>query len=259
LESYIAFDFGPNSDGDGSHGHCDGLSFIFLSKGLEWIVDPGFYALRSGAWRDYFVGTSAHNGIMIEGESAVQASPEYGVFRSAQDFDFHSATVHFVGGSLWQRSLVFLKPDDLLVIDLVLPVEESSITHFQQWHPDARWSERAGGFLLEQAGMSCDVIFARALGSEVITGMEDPIQGWYSVAYGEAKPNYTLIRRETGQTITSCTLFHVYEGTDSIQSFELIEDEGGSSFVFSIERESSQDETIEVWIESGWVERNSSR
>ena len=53
-----------------AHGHADALSFILHVDGQPVFVDPGTYTYHTQPeWRNYFIGTLAHNTICINGEN----------------------------------------------------------------------------------------------------------------------------------------------------------------------------------------------
>jgi hypothetical protein len=65
-----------------AHGHADALSFSLNVDGKQYFVDPGTYIYHGEPkWREYFVGTLAHNTVRID--KADQA--------------------HFIGPTLWGK------------------------------------------------------------------------------------------------------------------------------------------------------------
>jgi hypothetical protein len=67
-EIYLHFDAAPLGYlSIAAHGHADALSIILHVDGSPFLVDPGTYTYHTEPlWRKYFVGTHAHNTIVID-------------------------------------------------------------------------------------------------------------------------------------------------------------------------------------------------
>ena len=64
----LVIDAGPQGAFTAGHGHADALSVQLSVNGREWLVDPGtFCYISSGAERDLFRGTAAHNTLQVDG------------------------------------------------------------------------------------------------------------------------------------------------------------------------------------------------
>lgn len=66
-EIYLHFDAAPLGFlSIAAHGHADALSFILHLDGQPFFIDPGTYTYHTEPiWRNYFIGTLAHNTIRI--------------------------------------------------------------------------------------------------------------------------------------------------------------------------------------------------
>ena len=118
--------FGAGSAG---HSHADVLSMVAFRDGNELLIDAGTFTYVADAdARERFRGTAAHNTVWIEG--AEQATP-HGPFRwdappqvellywhSDARRDVLDALCHY-GELTHRRSIVFHKPDLLIVLDRV--------------------------------------------------------------------------------------------------------------------------------------------
>jgi hypothetical protein len=70
---YVLVDAGPHGALNYVHAHADALSFEYASHGVTWIVDPGTYTYtKDAALRDQFRSSSAHNTLVVEGQSQSQ-------------------------------------------------------------------------------------------------------------------------------------------------------------------------------------------
>jgi len=64
----LVIDAGPQGAFSAGHGHADALSVQLSINGQEWLVDPGtFCYISSGAERNQFRGTAAHNTLQVDG------------------------------------------------------------------------------------------------------------------------------------------------------------------------------------------------
>lgn len=70
---HILINCGPHGFLNGGHAHADCLSFIFDSRGLEFLVDPGTYTYDSDVtMRNQFRSTAYHNCLTVNGISSSQ-------------------------------------------------------------------------------------------------------------------------------------------------------------------------------------------
>jgi hypothetical protein len=73
--SYVFVDAGAHGAMNYVHAHADALSFEYASGGVTWIVDPGTYTYtKDPALRDQFRTSSAHNTLLVAGQSQSQPS-----------------------------------------------------------------------------------------------------------------------------------------------------------------------------------------
>ncbi len=125
----IIVNAGPMGSGTAGHSHAGALAIIASFGAAELLIDPGAYTYISDpAARQRFRGTAAHNTLTIDGQD--QATPS-GPFRwtdppeteilawsSSEAADILDARCRYRGFT-HRRSLVFLKPGLLLVLDRV--------------------------------------------------------------------------------------------------------------------------------------------
>ncbi|MGH9345338.1 MAG: alginate lyase family protein, partial [Terriglobia bacterium] len=77
----LVIDAGPQGTGNSGHGHADALSLQLSVNSSEWLTDPGTFLYvpsvnGSGADRDRFRGTAAHNTLRVDGlDQAEPAGP----------------------------------------------------------------------------------------------------------------------------------------------------------------------------------------
>src|SRR5262249_8263989 len=72
--SYVFVDAAAHGAMNYVHAHADALSFEYASDRATWIIDPGTYTYtKDPALRDQFRSSSAHNTVMVEGQSQSQS------------------------------------------------------------------------------------------------------------------------------------------------------------------------------------------
>jgi hypothetical protein len=141
--AHVVFDAGPFGPGPAGHSHSDSLGLIASAGDTPILVDSGTYTyVGNPEWRNAFRGSSAHNVILVDGHD--QAIP-VGPFRWSNPPDVMltskalSADEDTVlgecqyGGVTHRRSLRFIKPNFIFVLDCVLgPPGEHELEQF--WH-----------------------------------------------------------------------------------------------------------------------------
>lgn len=250
-ETQIVFDVGPEG---GWHGHDDALSFTLCAQGSELIVDSGYYTF-SGVWRNYFLSPEAHN-MLVPASGWTSAFPEpiRLIWKTGPEWAFQSGSLDFPTGGTWLRCLVYLWPDDLLVLDCVIGGEATALHQLFHLPTDASVTADGNAILIERGGASLDLWQAWSVGHTLLSGENAPIQGWYSPLFGSKVPN-TVICFELTSTDEPrlATLLHAHDGDDPITDFACIE-QSESLWRFQIQRE-GLGEMLTVHTETGDVTR----
>lgn len=196
--------------GIAAHGHADALSLVLSVAGEECLVDPGTYSYwQELKWRDYFRGTSAHNTLRVDGldqsvqggrfmwtrkaESSVLEQPDMHdpfVFRGR-----HDGYSRLDDPMIHTRSIQYASSTNkLVVVDAIAGTSEHLFEQF--WHvapsvavtvvskSKLRLSGRC--FIVD---MEIDDHLAVV---DVLRASADPVAGWYSSAYEQLEPCYTI-------------------------------------------------------------------
>jgi hypothetical protein len=250
-ETHAVFDTGPK---DGSHGHYDGMTFTLYAYGSKLIVDSGYYTF-DGGWRFFFRSPEAHNVLVpADGSHGVDADPVQ-LTSTAGDRAYFRSAVKPLGDDLeWTRSFVFLEPSDILLVDRVTGPFEGPVDQLFHFPPASNVITGTDRLTVEAGGAHIDLMQARPSELLIIEGELNPKQGWYSPVYGVMEPNPVARFRNGDVAPSFCTLLHAHAGGDSLRTFRVVEETPGSSVLFHIER-SSGSERVEVWTETGRVER----
>lgn len=139
---HILCDAGPFGALSAGHSHSDTLSLVVTQGAEELLIDSGTCTYVSDpALRAAFRGSSAHNTLRIDGldqatprnSFAWLTPPEVRVlaWNSGAGRDHLDATCSYAGFT-HRRTILFLKPDVLLVLDRVRGEGEHEIEQF--WH-----------------------------------------------------------------------------------------------------------------------------
>jgi hypothetical protein len=211
---YAFFDVGPWGT---AHQHNDKLHLSLSAGGRELLVDSGRYTYVSGDWRRFFLGSSSHNVILIDGQGQCPSAPATtvplasGATAILPDVDYVQATFsdgyqNVEGVIIHTRAVVYLRGKFWVVFDRVEADRPRTLTALWHFHPACTVTEEYGMLvttdpdvgnlrLVPVGGQPWQLHFAR--------GQEKPVlQGWYSVKYNLKEPAtcgiYTL--RTSGTT-----------------------------------------------------------
>lgn len=193
-----------------AHGHADALSFVLSVGGQEFLIDPGTYAYHTQpAWRAYFRGTSAHNGLRVDGQDQSlpggnflwlhHAAAGCDHWRSSEREDcfegWHHGYRRLDDPVAHRRRIVFDKAARRFDIDDILLMREAhDIELFFHCAEACRVTAVAGGYRLEQAGRAVTLLLPGLPGARhgVLTGSTEPILGWVSRRFDEKTPTATI-------------------------------------------------------------------
>lgn len=216
----LVFDAGPlGYPSIAAHGHADALSFCLGLDGAWWLVDPGTYAYHSEAeWRDYFRGTSAHNTLVVNGlnqsriggnflwlEKARAVLEATGRKRDGTQWARGSHDGYQALGVKHQRELRYesstksVRIDDLVRCDR--PAEVVHVSAFLHFAPDVELTGNGSHWTATKRNSKCrlEIDLDSQLDWQVVTGQNNPIQGWYSAMIGVKVPAPVLVGTHEGQ------------------------------------------------------------
>ena len=127
--AHVIVDAGAFGSGSGGHSHADTLSIVAFRDGSELLIDPGtFTYIADPSARERFRGTAAHNTVWIDGIEQAEARgpfrwespPDVRLLHWNSDGcrDVLDASCCY-GGFTHRRSIVFRKPDTLVIVDRI--------------------------------------------------------------------------------------------------------------------------------------------
>lgn len=221
------------------HKQWDDLSFVLSAFGAPLLVDAGAFSYdHDHPARRFVVSSLAHNTVIVddvgfEGWSAkIEAGLEGEGFAAVR-----ASHVNYPG---WRnrRTLVHVRPHQLVVVDDVLPTDEraAAIEHtFDQLfhlapHLAAEQDPSHPGDVVARDLHGVAKLWIRQLvepGRTVTMarGEEDPLRGWVTKAHGELEPATVVATRARGRKTRFVTLITALDAAHEGRApgFELAE------------------------------------
>jgi len=195
-----------------AHAHADALSFILSLGGKPIFVDPGTYTYHTEPeWRNYFIGTLAHNTIRInQRNQATIAGPtlwldhyKIKVLESESTEEIDRVTAEHNGyktlGINHKREFLFYKKE--LKIRITDTIEASDNNNYFiempfHLHPDMKIEEQTDhAYSIRNSKHQSDILLNidNSLNSEVKNGQTSPeIIGWYSKSFMKKEATNTI-------------------------------------------------------------------
>ena len=273
---YLFFDAGPYG---GPHGHEDKLSIEIYVFGHPFLVDVGSYTYDdSSPFRRYFKGTYGHNTILVDGLSQIRGwygdymEPRVGVKPDAvwvnrPEFDYAVATYGdgygefsirrpdaavIIDDVIHTRHVLFIKPDYWILVD---ELQATECHRYQQlFHADPNvilaHVENNKVFLGIESGAAQLVLVPSASETKVrlLSGCEEPVQGWYSPEADVKQPSTVVIyeTEKLSSTVLSTLVFPSLEhvsgtGVAMDISIESIAISGGAGLAFEVQTPQGKD------------------
>ncbi len=204
---YLAFRGGPTvlrNNVSVSHNHADYLSFEYLTNGKTIFNDPSTYLYgKDDKWRYYFRKTRAHNTIEIdESDSLNVTSTRFGIpklyksklyeFRSEAEFDYidmsHSGYQKI--GITHRRKLLYYRTKFILITDIINGSGKHKINPFFNLDNNKVLSEDSNILISadNKTKLKLIPIAEFEIKNRILSGIENPVDGWSSTQYGEVHP-----------------------------------------------------------------------
>jgi hypothetical protein len=176
------------------HAHADALALEVYAGGRPVLVDPGTYAY-SGAERDTFRGTAAHNTVVVDGQSSSVPSAPFRWETAARSrsqvwvthprFDYfrgeHDGYARLHRPATHRRAVLFLKRRYWVVRDTVGSESPHDVELY--WHSASGLVavEQTGGVRLTEASDGRAVLGVQVLGGDGTLNLET---GWVTARFG---------------------------------------------------------------------------
>jgi len=189
-----------------AHGHADALSLTLNVDGSPIFIDVGTYTYRSSrVWRNYFIGTLAHNTIRVdEIDQARSVGPtlwmnHYQVKLISSESTEHKDEVKAQHNGYLSRNVTHTRTtcfDKILqkikVTDQIEISDDKDHIIEIPWHigPQVKIENLGNNHFCLRAPNTRNVWLKLPsfLPVEIIKGRENPILGWYSVTFESKQP-----------------------------------------------------------------------
>lgn len=209
-EAYYTVRFGP---GRVIHGHNDHTSLTYYSRGRDIIIDGGFHGYAPGKWRDYLRSPLAHNVVCTPDKARFQWNEKTKLtdLRIEQDWQSYRMDDAPYGDTARFRSVLFIqKPFEAIVV--LDSITGASHQYEQLWHIDPSFDLSASKDGV--VGETSDIKLAMHQlwptdEIEIVTGREDPVQGWAGFGEADLRPIPTIVSRRKGRSATFLTVFTI--------------------------------------------------
>lgn len=221
-DSYVFFHASPGT----MHKHYDDNSLMFYSQGSPLLVDTGTFTYATDTASNWLKrSTVSHNTIEVDGQRQPREGHERKAFNTNPYVDYVSYAANSTGNVKHTRSLLFIKPNLLLVNDYMEPSNSSNHTYRMNWHmaPQLQPSIEENGKTFagtpENQGETGVRIISATNG--LTTSIED---GYYTEAFYSVKDSkYTrYTKSQSGQTIFNTLLLPTNSNETSNVTYEEI-------------------------------------
>ncbi len=192
-----------------THKHCDDLSFVLCDAEGPVISDVGLLNYESGSGkRAYTLSWDAHNVVTADSEAPLARSASCGIeaYGASGDYAFVRGRSSRRNGLVHERSLLYDRSEDLLVIvdrcSSPRPVQWRRLFHFEPGVSAESASD--GALLIHRSGPSSLrlVRWPKSAGTRLITGQEDPLQGWVAQPHAGLIPAPVAVELLEGADVT---------------------------------------------------------
>jgi hypothetical protein len=164
------------------HGHDDAMSLILSAFGGPLLIDSGgAYRYGDPARRD-FIGARAHNMVVMGDGSDRQGMVKDLVEEDQADSTAVAETVAIGGKAVDRRVIVLLKPDTVVIVDLLRAVDGRPHPYQLLYHlpPGSKVaSDGLGGVVTSgSAAMGFQAATKFPSTFAIVEGQDDPLLGW---------------------------------------------------------------------------------
>jgi hypothetical protein len=164
------------------HGHNDAMSVILSAQGGPLLIDSGGPYRYGDPARQAFVGSLAHNMVVVGDGSAGQGPVEHLVEEDQATYAVVAGTVAIGGKALDRRVVLLLKPDTLVIVDLLHAVDGKVHPYQLLYHLPPGSSvihDALGGVVTASPAAMGFQVATEGPGSLAIKeGQDDPLLGW---------------------------------------------------------------------------------
>lgn len=224
-----------------AHTHDDGGGLTLMSRGVEWIIDPGPYRYENGSRLRWFMKTRAAHSSFTVGKVGRNKWASVRPTRTSSDWATGGNDVTCIEDSTWATVMVtrcttyIRSVDAIVVVDYVNASKgkgKRSRNRFfwERWQlaPGVSAENVNDVFILGSGNSRLDIHKAGPGGWVVDVAREGSNIGWSTGAWGEKLPGAVLNRQAPiGKPATSMALVTVFVPRTAAESVPVVIDERG--------------------------------
>jgi hypothetical protein len=199
------FDAGPLGM---AHHHNDKLHLSVAAYGRDLLVDGGRYTYKAGAFRTYFLSSSSHNVLLVDGQGqnfyarTVDSPLKKESYTVEPLFDYARASFtegfgEVVGKVVHTRAVLYIRGKFWVVVDRIDTDQPRRIQALWHYHPDCTVAAEEGSVTStdhDKGNLRIIPVSGLPWEIEIVKGKSKPdIQGWYSERYNKKKPNAAVV------------------------------------------------------------------
>jgi hypothetical protein len=241
-DEWAFFDVGPWGN---AHQHNDKLHLSVSAFGHDWLVDAGRYYYKRDKWRKYFLSSSSHNVILIDGEGQrpyqkLANSPKSNNFSIQKNINFSMGSYTSGFGSDWwegdktagqviaakhTRAVIYLYNKYWVVLDHISTPKGRTIEPLWHFAPECKVKIDGKSVLATDSNNATLQIIPSSPSrwqTNLLEGQEFPIiQGWYSKTYNEKVPNYCVEYQTTSMDTATTFAWVIYPSETGKQNIKI--------------------------------------
>ncbi|UAC49110.1 heparinase II/III family protein [Bacillus aquiflavi] len=194
------------------HKHHDDLSFTLYGHGMPLLIDAGKFTYEyDRPERKYVVSAYGHNTVRLnkrETDLKRQHINQSGIlsFLATKNIGYASGFHTLTKGVTHRRMLFFLKPYDLLVIDLIRGNQQTTGELILNLHHQLKVHKKNEKVIALKGTKPLLSITQLGGGTfNIQRGKKNPLLGWSSPTYGEFFDNHLLTLERKGKEIKFVT------------------------------------------------------
>jgi hypothetical protein len=203
------------------HKHHDDLSILLYGHGKPLLIDAGKFTYQyDRAERHYVVSAYGHNTVRLN-DSETDISRlninKSGLlsFLNTKNIGYASGFHTLMDGATHRRMVFYLKPGEMVVLDLIKSNTNMDSEIIFNFHPDLRTMNMDGKIVGFNEG-NPEIYLENLIGKtnyQKARGQSDPLRGWSSNFYGELHANDMITMKQNGSRTTFATYIHLNEQT----------------------------------------------
>lgn len=193
------------------HKHHDDLSFNVYGHNQPLLIDAGKYNyMYDSPGRKFVISQRAHNTVVVDNENSDTKRLNIGKsgltnYYLGEEFSFVSGIHCLYPGVVHRRLLLYLKPYDLIVFDILNGYKDHNFEQCFNFYPNIECRFNKGSLFGNKDGDSTPIIKIsqiyneRLIESQLYKGEKDPLKGWCSLEYSKLEPTYSLSSLQVGK------------------------------------------------------------